>query len=91
MTPPITGNGMSMALESAELAVQPLISYCRAERAWDEARKEIAKQCNRRFRQRLLVAALLHRAMFHPVARQLFPTMLPRFPGLVRVLFAQTR
>jgi 2-polyprenyl-6-methoxyphenol hydroxylase-like FAD-dependent oxidoreductase len=91
MTPPITGNGMSMALESAELAVQPLISYCREERTWDETRREIATQCNRRFRHRLRAAALLHRTMFHSVARKFFPMFLPRFPGLVRVLFAQTR
>jgi flavin-dependent dehydrogenase len=91
MTPPITGNGMSMALESAELAVPPLIGYCRLERTWAETRKEIAKQCNRRFRHRLRAAALLHRAMFHSVARQIIPTMLPRFPCMVRVLFAQTR
>lgn len=91
MTPPITGNGMSMALESAELAVQPLIAYCHADRTWNEAQQEIAKQCNRRFRHRLRAAALVHRAMFHPVARKIIPTMLPRFPGLVRVLFAQTR
>ncbi len=91
MTPPITGNGMSMALESAELAVQPLIDYHRGERSWEEARREIARRCDERFRSRLRTAAWLHRALFQPLARRLLPEVLGRFPGVWRMVFGQTR
>ncbi len=91
MTPPITGNGLSMALESAELAVEPLIDYHRGARTWEEARREIARRCEERFRLRLWTATWLHRALFQPLARRLLSEVLGRFPGVWRVVFGQTR
>ncbi len=91
MIPPITGNGMSMAFESAELAVEPLIRYSRGERTWEEARSGIARACRRRFRQRLRHAGRLHRALFHPIAKRLCLAVLLRFPRLLRVSFMLTR
>jgi len=91
MTPPITGNGMSMAFESAELAVEPLIGYSLGECSWDDARGWIAQECRRRFRHRLRNAALLHRALFRPVAKRLLLAVLLRFPRLLRASFTRTR
>src|SRR5207245_3493085 len=42
MIPPVTGNGMSMAFESAELAIEPLAAYSRSELPWTTAQKTIA-------------------------------------------------
>src|SRR4030095_1008253 len=39
MTPPVTGNGMSMAFESAELAIAPLHGYSRRQVSWEETRR----------------------------------------------------
>lgn len=41
MIPPVTGNGMSMAFESAELALAPLAGWSRGVLSWTEARKKI--------------------------------------------------
>src|SRR5580658_6543762 len=53
MIAPLTGNGMSMALESASIAAGPLGAYSRGELTWDEARVKIASQCDGVFRRRL--------------------------------------
>ena len=43
MIPPFTGNGMSMAFESAELAMEPLARFSRGELTWMGARTAIAQ------------------------------------------------
>jgi len=53
MIAPLTGNGMSMAFESAEIALEPLEQYSRGELSWDAARELIAARCDRKFRRRL--------------------------------------
>jgi flavin-dependent dehydrogenase len=53
MIPPITGNGMSMAFASAELAVAPLVAWSRGELLWHEARDIIARDCDAAFARRL--------------------------------------
>jgi flavin-dependent dehydrogenase len=53
MIAPLTGNGMSMAFESAEIALEPLEAYSRGALSWDEARGLIALRCDRKFRRRL--------------------------------------
>ncbi len=50
MIPPVTGNGMSLAFESAELAIEPLSSFSRGEMSWREARQTIARLCDKAFR-----------------------------------------
>jgi flavin-dependent dehydrogenase len=64
MTPPVTGNGMSMAFESAELAVPPLAAYSRGEIEWGEARRRVACACDSQFYHRLKWAKWLQSAMF---------------------------
>ncbi len=91
MTPPFTGNGMSMAFESAELAVEPLSRYSRGEIAWDRAQSWIAAECNLRFRSRLRTAGLLQRSLFHPLATKVFFSGMARCSLLLRWLFWQTR
>jgi 2-polyprenyl-6-methoxyphenol hydroxylase-like FAD-dependent oxidoreductase len=59
MIPPITGNGMSMAFESAEMAIAPLASWSRGETSWDNTSREIAEKCDAAFGSRLRWAACL--------------------------------
>ena len=66
MIPPITGNGMSMAFESALLAVEPLIHYSRGEEVWVETSNEVARLLSKAFKRRLFWAGLVHRLMFSP-------------------------
>ncbi len=60
LIPPFTGNGMSMALESAWEALGPLEAYARGRMAWGECRVRIHRALRRRFRRRLAWAAALH-------------------------------
>jgi len=60
VTPPFTGNGMAMALQSAEAALAPLVAYSHGVTGWDEARRAIHASLQSRFRLRLAVAELLH-------------------------------
>ena len=64
MIPPITGNGMSMAFESALLAVEPLIAYAREGTQWTKAMEGIADALQRSFARRLRWAGLFHRVLF---------------------------
>lgn len=60
MIPPFTGNGMSMAFESAECALQPALDYAHGLQTWDQAAATSKKAHHQRFRRRLTIAHLLH-------------------------------
>jgi flavin-dependent dehydrogenase len=59
MIPPLTGNGMSMAFESAELALEPLAAWSRGEIPWLAAKSRIARECDHQFARRLAWATRL--------------------------------
>lgn len=42
MIPPVTGNGMSMAFESGEMAIEPLVAWSRGETGWEQAQHTLA-------------------------------------------------
>jgi len=58
--PPFTGNGLAMALQSAGLAVGPLLAYACGDASWDETRTAISSAQRARFGRRLALAALIH-------------------------------
>jgi 2-polyprenyl-6-methoxyphenol hydroxylase-like FAD-dependent oxidoreductase len=60
MIPPFTGNGMSMAFQSAALALDPLERWSRGRLSWDGCVAEIRTLQRRRFRRRLAAAQALH-------------------------------
>ncbi len=59
MIPPFTGNGMSMAFESAECALESLVSYAGGG-DWDRCREEIRAALEKRFKRRVAFALGLH-------------------------------
>lgn len=91
MIPPVTGNGMSMAFESAELATEPLAKFSRGDLPWARAQEEIARCCDSRFTSRLRWAAWLQRALFLPPARGTLLLLATRSAWVSRVLFNRTR
>ncbi len=91
MIPPMTGNGMSMAFESAELAVEPLVEYSRVHLAWPQAQRQIAVACDHRFSGRLRWAGWLQRFLFLPRARTALILLTARSEGVSRALFNLTR
>jgi 2-polyprenyl-6-methoxyphenol hydroxylase-like FAD-dependent oxidoreductase len=58
--PPFTGNGLAMALQSAGLALPPLLAYARGDASWEETGGAIASAQRARFGRRLALAALIH-------------------------------
>ena len=91
MIPPVTGNGMSMAFESAEMAIEPLAAYSRGEIPWAEAQQSIARRCDEAFAERLVWATWLQRMMFAPGVQNALVFFAPRWSWLWRVMFAKTR
>jgi flavin-dependent dehydrogenase len=91
MIPPVTGNGMSMAFESAEIAIEPLCQYSRGEMNWTEARDAIATACDKAFAERLAWARRLQWLMFSPLLRTPIGKLLLDSDTLWNFLFAKTR
>jgi flavin-dependent dehydrogenase len=57
--PPVTGNGMSLAFESAQIAAEPLAAFSRGEISWAQSREKIALACDESFSRRLRWASRL--------------------------------
>lgn len=66
MIPPFTGNGMAMAFQSAELALQPVLDYARGRTDWASACSRLRSAQRRRFGLRLASAGLMHPFLFRP-------------------------
>jgi 2-polyprenyl-6-methoxyphenol hydroxylase-like FAD-dependent oxidoreductase len=91
MIPPVTGNGMSMAFESAEMALGPLADYSCGESSWSQARESVAAACDRAFVRRLAWARWLQWMMFTPLLRGWPGSVALHSEGLWRTLFVRTR
>jgi 2-polyprenyl-6-methoxyphenol hydroxylase-like FAD-dependent oxidoreductase len=91
MIPPITGNGMSMAMEAAAAAARSLEQFSRGELSWDAARAAIARSCDRLFWQRLRWAGWLQRLLFLKPVQNGLGRLLLRSGLMWKLLFCQTR
>jgi len=91
LTPPVTGNGMSMAFESAELAVEPLADYSQGRLDWAAAQRRLAQRCDAVFARRLMWARRLQWLMLSPALPGRLEAVLLRSDWLWRFLFARTR
>ena len=60
MIPPFTGNGMSMAFESAVIAADPLHDWHAGKMTWAEACERVGKELKQRFTRRMFWALLMH-------------------------------
>jgi 2-polyprenyl-6-methoxyphenol hydroxylase-like FAD-dependent oxidoreductase len=89
MPAPVTGNGMSMAFESAELAVKPLACYARGLIDWADAVRQLQKAFRQTFEKRLKWSSLLHRLLFAGPATPLL--VRAAGPGCWKWLFHLTR
>ena len=90
MIPPFTGNGMSLALESAEWSAEPLTRFARGTCSWEQARRDYAAHSDSRTRDRLRWAGFLQRLLFLPAAPTLL-LALSRPEPIWRRFFALTR
>jgi len=91
MIPPVTGNGMSMAFESAELAVEPLAAWSRGEISWAEARQKIAHRCDAAFARRLVWAKWLQHLILTPSLQNPLIALASHSQWFWRMAFERTR
>lgn len=91
MIAPVTGNGMSMAFESAAIAAGPLTHYSTGELSWNAARREIATACDRAFSTRLQWAGRLQRLLLQPRLAPILIHLGSRSGTAWNILFQKTR
>jgi len=91
MVPPVTGNGMSMALESAAMAIAPLTAYSYGKIRWMQAQQSLARACDTRFARRLVWARFLQRLMFASALRGPLGPLALRSGWFWRMMLAKTR
>ncbi len=91
MIPPVTGNGMSMAFESAAWAAEPLASYSRGDVLWENARLAVARRCDAGFARRLSWASRLQRILMLRGSREALLMLAGRSEWLWRAFFLKTR
>jgi 2-polyprenyl-6-methoxyphenol hydroxylase-like FAD-dependent oxidoreductase len=89
--PPITGNGMSMAIESAELAALCLTDYSSGAQTWDETQKRLRTGLSNAFQRRLFWAGKLQRFLLGSRSQWSVRMMVRASGWLARPLFHLTR
>jgi menaquinone-9 beta-reductase len=77
MIPPFTGNGMSMAFESAAIALEPLRSWQGGRETWQQALSRIQNRLAERFARRMFWARMMH-PFLTTTAGQVFFTLVTR-------------
>jgi menaquinone-9 beta-reductase len=70
LIPPFTGNGMTVAWQSAALALPHVESWAEGRTDWNTALKRIARDTHRRFRLRLAAGRALHAWILSPARRR---------------------
>ena len=91
MIPPMTGNGMSIAIESGAVAAPILRKYCRRESTWKKVVEEISRGCDQAFQKRLLSASILQKLCFHRGGRAALLSTLRTVPSVWGWGFRLTR
>jgi flavin-dependent dehydrogenase len=91
MIPPLTGNGMSMAFESAEQALQYLVQYSAGRITWDECLRGHAAAWRKTFAARLRWAGFVQSLVFRPAGQHFLLACTRLFPSLPSLFFSRTR
>lgn len=72
MIPPFTGNGMSMAFESAAIAAEPLHAWQIGRASWEVTRERVRAQLTRHFARRMFWARAMHPFLTTDAGQALF-------------------
>lgn len=91
MIPPVTGNGMSMAIEGASLAAGPILEWSLGQMDWAMATEKVGRLLDQTFASRLRHACWLQHAMLEPFTQSVAWTLCQMFPGFPSLLFRLTR
>ncbi len=90
MAPPLSGNGMSMALHGSQIAFECIRSFLSNETARYEMEQEYTDRWNRQFGRRLWMGRVLQRWFTSERRTNLLLYSLKPFPKLVSFLIRQT-
>ncbi|MGF1656636.1 MAG: NAD(P)/FAD-dependent oxidoreductase [Verrucomicrobiales bacterium] len=69
MIPPLAGNGMSMAIESAALATEPLLAYSQSQCRWPESLARFHRLSRAAFEPRVFRARWIQRLLMNKTSR----------------------
>ncbi len=89
--PPFTGNGMSMALEAAALAVVPLCRYARYQEDWQATLRSLQNNAANAFHRRLTLAGTCQNLLLAPWFRRPLEILAQQQLLPFRPLFSLTR
>ena len=70
LIPPFTGHGMTIALQSATTALDPLLAWARSESEWETTKASAHRRQSRRFGWRVRTARALHPILLDARARR---------------------
>ncbi|HEY4285669.1 MAG TPA: NAD(P)/FAD-dependent oxidoreductase [Puia sp.] len=90
MAPPLSGNGMSMALHGSKIAFQCINAFLQGQLARYELEQAYSDQWNRQFGRRLWMGRFLQRWFGSESRTNLLLSSLKPFPKLVSFLIRQT-
>lgn len=90
MIPPVTGNGMSLAIESALNAAPTLIDYSAERFSWATAEALARQGHNKQYGARLRWAGRLQAGIFLPYLRPVLFSSVSHVPSLFRLWFKLT-
>lgn len=69
MIPPFTGNGMSMAFQSAATALDPVTAWSEGRLTWQDATAQVRTALHARFHRRMRAARLMQGVLDRPLGR----------------------
>ena len=78
MIPPFTGNGMSLAMESAEAVLPHVLAYSRDSLTWGQASRLASRDLSKRFRWRRRAALLVQTLLGNRGAQALLASLASR-------------
>lgn len=90
MAPPLSGNGMSMALHGSKIAFNCINAFMQGQLARYEMEQEYSDLWNRQFGRRLWMGRVLQRWFSSESRTNLLLSLLKPFPKLVSFLIRQT-
>jgi flavin-dependent dehydrogenase len=91
MISPLTGNGMSLAIESAHIAAPPLVQFSDGKFDWITTRDRISQKCDKTFARRLKVSSILQKILFTAAGRSVMLSSFRAMPSLIKLCFHGTR
>ena len=69
LIPPFTGNGMTIALESAEAILPKMMRYAKGEIKWADVMRSTSSELKKRFGKRISFARWMHPLLLHPAGQ----------------------